>query len=59
MSELEDPLGTDVGRALNLLTSEALAAAQVLGAGIRTTAHSLMLRERAAVLGVDVGIVAV
>jgi hypothetical protein len=37
----------DVGRHLNLLTAEALAAAQVLDAGIRSTSDSPMLREGA------------
>jgi hypothetical protein len=41
------------------VTAEALAAAQVLGAGICTTTDSLMLREGAAVLGVDVRVVSV
>jgi hypothetical protein len=47
----------DVGRQLNLLSAEALAAAQVIGAGIRTTTDSPMLREGAAVIGVEVRIV--
>jgi hypothetical protein len=47
----------NVDRNLNLLTAEALAAAQVLDAGIRTTVDSLMLREGAAAVGVEVRIV--
>lgn len=46
-----------VGRTLNLLTAEALAAAQVLDACIRTTTDSMMLRESAAVAGVEVRII--
>lgn len=47
----------NVDRNLNLLTAEALAAAQVLDAGIRTTVDSAMLREGAAAVGVGVRIV--
>jgi hypothetical protein len=49
----------DVGRHLNLLTAEALAAAQVLDAGIRSTSDSPMLREGASALGLDVRILGV
>lgn len=48
-----------VGRTLNLLTAEALAAAQVLDAGIRTTTGSMMLRESAAAVGVEIRIISV
>jgi hypothetical protein len=47
----------DVGRHLNLLSAEALAAAQVLGAGIRSAAESQMLQEGASAIGIGFEIV--
>ena len=44
----------DTGRNLNLLTAEALAAARVLSAGIRTVTDSALLNEAAAAVGVEV-----
>jgi hypothetical protein len=44
----------DAGRNLNLLTAEALAAARVLSAGIRTVSDSALLFEAARALGVEV-----
>ncbi len=43
----------DVGRRLNFLRSEAVAAALALGAGIRVTTDSPLLRQASAAVGVD------
>ncbi len=44
----------DVGRRLNLLTAEAIAAALVLDATVVVTTDSVLLTESCARLGVDV-----
>jgi hypothetical protein len=44
----------ETGRNLNFLTAEALAAARVLSAGIRTVTDSALRSEAAAAVGVEV-----